>query len=347
MVNTIFIVFLHAPQWKIPRAELELAARYLTVHQQPGNWDWTAISRAQDQWESIGLKTTVPWNNALQFLDQLVLKAVEEPVVKLLEWIINKGQFLVYILASPDAYLHLQTLHTLTRFVGEEVLRNPRLTLAELLLLMDQLDEGQIPVEQEQVAFAADGVQLLTAHSSKGLEFDHVFIMDVIKDHWEPNARSGSFTFFLPDTLTFSDTTDAMEARRRLFYVAMTRARRGLYLSKSTANFKGKTQQQAMFWDEVLPAFVEQTTKALPTLQIRDAQQTLLQTPEQPIIAITEDDWLTHRLHAFKLSASALDQYLTCPIGFYYESIIGVPRLNESSSYLWLSRPSSLISTVL
>jgi len=66
----------------------------------------------------------------------------------------------------------------------------------------------------------------MTIHASKGLEFDHVFV-------------AGLEEGILPFTL-YNEHPD-IEEERRLLYVAMTRARRGLWLSYSASrNFRGR-----------------------------------------------------------------------------------------------------------
>ncbi len=64
-----------------------------------------------------------------------------------------------------------------------------------------------------------DGVKLMTVHASKGLEFDYVFITGLEQDLF-PSGRSSE-----------SKSGEDSEEERRLFYVALTRARKKLYLS--------------------------------------------------------------------------------------------------------------------
>jgi superfamily I DNA/RNA helicase len=73
-----------------------------------------------------------------------------------------------------------------------------------------------------------EGVRIMTIHASKGLEFDHVFIAALEEG-------------LLPFTLYEGGRGQRIEEERRLLYVAMTRARRGLYLSWArTRNFRGR-----------------------------------------------------------------------------------------------------------
>ena len=72
----------------------------------------------------------------------------------------------------------------------------------------------------------AHGVRVMTIHSSKGLEFDHVFV---------PALEEGILPF------TLYDKNNDFSEERRLLYVAMTRARRGLWLSCAASRFfKGR-----------------------------------------------------------------------------------------------------------
>lgn len=64
---------------------------------------------------------------------------------------------------------------------------------------------------------SGEGVNLLTIHASKGLEFEDVYIIDLMEGRF-PNKKLMS-------------KTGSLEEERRLFYVAVTRAKRNIYLS--------------------------------------------------------------------------------------------------------------------
>src|SRR4051794_6240478 len=115
--------------------------------------------------------------------------------------------------------------------------REPRAGVATLL---DELGMQEIPAApQEERAGSAQAVRLLTAHRSKGLEWDLVVVADVQEDVWPDVRRRGS--------LLDADEVDADEPRpapsvqqllvdeRRLFYVALTRARRRVVLTAVSA----------------------------------------------------------------------------------------------------------------
>ncbi|PKL13362.1 MAG: AAA family ATPase [Spirochaetae bacterium HGW-Spirochaetae-8] len=91
-------------------------------------------------------------------------------------------------------------------------------------------------------------INLMTMHASKGLEFDTVFLAG-IEDHIIPHARA------------LEENPEAIEEERRLFYVAITRARRELFISSCETrkrNRDNSPSQPSRFLSEI-PAdlFVE------------------------------------------------------------------------------------------
>lgn len=82
------------------------------------------------------------------------------------------------------------------------------------------LSNAALASDQDDLQKNEDAVKLMTVHASKGLEFDHVFIVGMEQDLF-PYKR-----------MEESDVSTAEEEEeRRLFYVAITRARKKLYLS--------------------------------------------------------------------------------------------------------------------
>lgn len=92
----------------------------------------------------------------------------------------------------------------------------------------------------------ADTVSLMTIHSAKGLEFDHVFVVGL-----EENL--------FPSQMSLNSRTD-LEEERRLFYVATTRAEKKLVLSYATSRYRWGTLtscEPSRFLDEIDPKYLE------------------------------------------------------------------------------------------
>jgi len=102
------------------------------------------------------------------------------------------------------------------------------------------LAHAALEAGEHQAAAGADALQLMTVHSAKGLEFDAVFI-------------SGLEEGLFPHENSLNEG-DGVEEERRLMYVAITRARRRLYLSYAQSRMlHGQTRYNiaSRFLDEV------------------------------------------------------------------------------------------------
>ncbi len=265
--------------------------------------------------------------------DELLIALANESIPVLLEKVFNRSGLLKYIMDHPDKLWLMQVLNTFFGFVRQENMRRPRMTLPILIGLLRSMDDNRLSVGLEKVVQAQEGVNLMTAHSAKGLEFRYVFLLDCVKDFWEPKNRT-AYQFKLPDTLTFSGEEDPVEARRRLFFVAMTRAMEGLYISYSELE-KGKPLQRAVFVDEILSqGSIEADKKSVPEDELVEATFLQMRETSRPTIVMLEKAMIDVLLKDFTLSVSAMNRYQNCPLSFYYERILRVPTLmSEAAAY--------------
>ena len=97
------------------------------------------------------------------------------------------------------------------------------------------------------MAEAKDKVKLMTIHTAKGLEFPYVFLCGLNEGIF-PSKRTR--------------TREGMEEERRLAFVAMTRARKGLYLTEAEGrNFDGSPRYPSRFLLEIDPSLLAFTSK--------------------------------------------------------------------------------------
>ena len=94
---------------------------------------------------------------------------------------------------------------------------------------------------------AGNGVNLLTAHKSKGLEFDTVYVINSVDTSWGERARHRSRTIAYPANIAIAPAGDSYDERIRLFFVAMTRAKMNLLISHSAQNENAKPTLVAGF----------------------------------------------------------------------------------------------------
>src|SRR6187401_214281 len=187
-------------------------------------------------------------------LEKLIADVPNFTLQQLFENIIRETGILSYIMQSPDKHWQLQILTGLFDFVKEETRRNPSMKLQQLVNIIDLMEKEELSLPLVQVSGSDKGVNLLTAHGSKGLEFEYVFFAGCNAGFWEKKRKPGG-GYSLPDnifaSLSQAKHTDAGELRR-LFYVALTRAEQHLIISYCTCNDEGKEMEPSMFIAEIL-----------------------------------------------------------------------------------------------
>ena len=263
--------------------------------------------------------------NVSAIIEKLIADVSNVTLQQLFENIIHNAGVLSYIMKSDDKISLMQLLTALFNFIKEESSRNPTLDVKGLVDIIDLMTKEELPLPMVQVAGSDKGVNLLTAHGSKGLEFEYVFFAGVNASSWEKKRKPGGGYKF-PDTM-FSSQPKAGEEEelRRLFYVVLTRAE--IHLRISYAKFKndGKEMEPSMFIAEILEQHI------LPVQKINLTDEQLMEfellhfTAKAPEIEKSEEDFITALLDKFVMNVTALSTYLNCPLGFYYKNLIRIP----------------------
>jgi len=115
------------------------------------------------------------------------------------------------------------------------------------------VEESGIPItDKDDVANELDAVQILTAHGAKGLEFDTVFVVNLVEGRFPVMKRADPLK--VPEELTkeiLGEGDFRIEEERRLFYVALTRAKRKLYLTYAPRYEGNKEWKKSQFLEEI------------------------------------------------------------------------------------------------
>ncbi len=266
--------------------------------------------------------------------EQLIANVSNVTLQQLFENIIRNAGVLSYVMQSNDKITLMQLLTGLFDFIKEETARNSFLDLAGLVDIIELMEKEDLKLPLVQVSGSEKGVNLLTAHGSKGLEFEHVFFAGVNAPAWEKKRKPGGGYKF-PDTMFASLPTGSDEEElRRLFYVALTRAEKHLYISYAKYKNDGKEMEPSMFIEEIqqehhLP--VEYVT--VPGPEILEFQE-LQFSAQSPEIEHSEEDFISALLEKFVMNVTALSAYLDCPLGFYYKNLIRIPSgKNEATEF--------------
>jgi DNA helicase-2/ATP-dependent DNA helicase PcrA len=268
-------------------------------------------------------------------LRQWKRRSESEPFLAFFERIVRESGFLRHILALP---LPVAAMEQLTLFYEEAkklVGNKGDYKLSDFVAQVRILLEHGIMIRGSSRKVPGH-VRLMTAHRAKGLEFDRVFIIGATDGHWGNRRERGKF--HLPfETKVKPGDIERNEDERRLFYMALTRARREIFVSYSTRSSDGREQIPSQFVGEIGWELKEEHVHAV-------SKDTFMWTPrmEAPHESSRTREFLREVFLERGISPTALNNYLACPWKYFYVNLIRIPKVLTRSQVFGVAAHSAL-----
>ena len=248
----------------------------------------------------------------------------------LFEKILTRGGLLSWIMQSDDKVWNLQVVTTLFDFIKDETAKNEFRTLGDVLGTLALMTSNNIPLPLNRVVISENGLNFVTAHSSKGLEYKKVFLIGCNADTWD-KSRAGN-AFRLPDNLVREEEAEVTEDGRRLFYVAMTRAREELFISYAAHKANEKEDEASRYVAELVDSsLITLTRESVSDVQLLEYQLATMLEFNKAEIDFLDEGFLKEELKGYSMSVTHLNKYLRCPIAFYFENVLKVPSARNES----------------
>ena len=254
------------------------------------------------------------------------------PATDLFNFVIRKFGLLRYLLHRRQLPVLNQVNRLYTHL--KDSLQVEKLTLDQWIKNLNLLTENNLTLNAEPLIKELDGsVRLMTVHKAKGLEFEHVFLIKVASGKWDSAASRELLhpPLGILKSEIFDDAVDAdMEEDRRLFYVALTRAKRQLYLSYSVKTNSDKEQLPSIFLTEIDSNTIETIVggyddQASTLLSLYSSTPVVRSEPLQAFIT----DYITNH---YRFNITHLNSYLHCPLCFFFKTILHLPQVKTRAS---------------
>lgn len=169
-------------------------------------------------------------------------------------------------------------------------------------------------------------VRLMTAHKSKGLEFDYVFIAGVCDGKWGNKRRVK--TLALPfETAVDTSELERNEDERRLFYMALTRARKAVSVTISTHSTEGKEQVPSQFISEIRAELKDEIHANAEEEEFMAKKEMLFLPRKTSAPALEDREFLKELFSKRGFSVTALNNYLECPWKYFYVNLLRLPQM--------------------
>lgn len=181
----------------------------------------------------------------------------------------------------------------------------------------------------EQLLQRRNGLTIMTVHKAKGLEFDHVFMVQCTQDAWN-KRRGGNGDIALPKFLGLRAQPETESDFRKLFFVALTRAKRFIHMSFARANTKGKEMVPLRYLTGMhMPEIRE------GSLNLSEYVSSLELSPA-PILTSEDRNFLADILENYALSATHLNSFLNIANGgpqqFILDHILRYPSRKQPAA---------------
>jgi len=264
-------------------------------------------------------------------LETLISNVHNQTVLEFISSVLTSCNLLANALTNNEKMWNLQLLSAFFDFVKSECARKPHTKLAGLVELLELMSDNSVSLPVHKLSYSEDGVNFITAHSSKGLEFDYVFVIGCNSNIWDKSQRSR--TYSIPENVFDLNAGDETEEARRLFYVAMTRAKKSLVLSYAERNMNDKELESSRFLSEILEGYSPLKSRVIL------GDEELVKFSEAIFINIKSDkksdlidlNFAYTLLENYSLSVTHLNTFLRCPLSFYFNNLVKVPAPKNAS----------------
>lgn len=235
-----------------------------------------------------------------------------------LEIVARESGFVGALVAGATPYEKLGALAGLFDAAEDVVKANADATASDLMRHLDLMEEYRLSVKAPRTVDGRPAVRLMTAHRAKGLEFAHVIIAHVNDGVWGNRRKPSFFTPLFGE----GDETATLDDERRLFYVALTRAKVSILMTYALQSETGAPLLPTRFLEEIRKELITPVN----TDAFQDTFSAMLSRMRVRVPAKLDKELIQKLFAEQGLSVTALNNYLTCPWRYFYANLLRVPQ---------------------
>ena len=251
---------------------------------------------------------------AWQKLQSLRKKSFNESFILFFERALYDSGIIESIIHKNSYEKDIQSIKTLIGAIEVQISSLVNYKVKDFLDYINLLQEHGVSLNTSYKG-EKDAVRLMTAHKAKGLEFEVVYVTGLNDKKWGNKRKVQLFLSLKNESKEEKD-----EEEKRLFFMALTRAKKYLYL---TGFLKGEAKEfvPSKFLYEIDQKFINKIdTDISYEEKVIEPQSDKL---DQKDLKVFLRDIFTEQ----GLSATALNNYLECPWRFFYLNLIKIPQV--------------------
>lgn len=240
----------------------------------------------------------------------------------------------------------LQDIFSFVNKIKTYIENNKDITLSNILNKFDLYKKYWVSISRENIKTITSNIEILTAHGSKWLEYDYVFIPEVFEWNWNKRAIPDKLKlpiWIIWNGLQYSDLTEkefkelekeiSTEEERRLFFVAITRAKQSLIFTIAWSK-ENKILLKSSFIEEV----GIEAEKIDLEMEESELKEILISSMLKTTLVNTNEDeinFISKFLETYKLSPTDLNKFIEDPKKFLNEVVFKYPFLSNENLVFW------------
>jgi DNA helicase-2/ATP-dependent DNA helicase PcrA len=304
-------------------------AELLQCSTRKGHTLWqTVLMATQGQAEcSLSDRGRAGIGRITQFVQALGDIAKRKSAMQVFQQALEESGYLKHLLGlseldKRDALRHLNAFaERIKRYEQASISPSLRGFLEEFRLELESGEEGALNADPES---GPDTVKILTVHAAKGLEFPYVFLVSLVDQRFPTRARTDAIP--LPDGLVQERLPEGdyhVEEERRLFYVAMTRAKDELYCTGAFDYGGSREKKPSAFLAEA--GLVVPQSKKEEVINLTRGLTVSLVAEEETVPATDLQYYQLKRTFSFTQLAS----FRKCPLQYKFAHLFRIPVLGS------------------
>ncbi len=242
------------------------------------------------------------------------------PFPDFLQKLIQETNILASIIAAPDSLEQMSSLEAFFEKIVKAAQSKNTFYIKDFIEYIGIVSAHGLATKRSYVDHVG-GVRLMTAHKSKGQEFNHVFMVNVIDGLWGNRTERNRFNVPI---IEHTRVSGRIEDERRLFYVAMTRARESVNISYGRSNGEKETIA-SQFIAEIDPSLIAFDKPVIADQTELFAKK--MKSPEiQPTLSLIKPEFVREKFLSQPFSVTHLNNYLKCPWYYFFVNLIRIPQ---------------------
>lgn len=290
-----------------------------------------------DSFKDLELQNEGALSEAFKKLSDWVKKSKNGDLLSIFETVVRESELLKSMLESKETERKFDAINSFFDEAKNLILRKPDATLEDFFMYIETVKKHSLFIKKKRIHKNKGMVRLMTVHRAKGLEFEYIYIIKAYSGHFG-DKRSLDKLKLLPRVYLLTDKKveeiDDNADERRLFYVALTRAKKGITITYAKTDGEGKELLPSSFLGELKPEFMEICDTSVIEEKYKKDRSINFEEDKEEKDNLKDKDFVRELFTSQGFSPTALNNYIECPWKYFYQNLIRIPSaLTKFQSY--------------